>query len=206
MTDIPINAKVECTDGPLGKTTNVIVNPVTKKVTHIVVEDKSLSDSATRIVPFSKVVDATRKKIKLNCSKTDVDTMPPFIKAQLIQESMAGKAFPSGDAYASQYVFNNTAYEVAQVENIPAGELAICSGMHVAASDGNVGRLDELILDPKTGDITHLLMRKGHLWGKKDVAVPASVIDRVETDTVHLNVDKAAVEAMPHVSVCQPNG
>lgn len=43
MADFPIAAPVECTDGPCGKSTNVIVNPVNRKVTHVVVEDKSLS-------------------------------------------------------------------------------------------------------------------------------------------------------------------
>jgi hypothetical protein len=42
MTDIPIKAKVECNDGPCGQSTNVIVNPVSHKVTHLVVHDKSL--------------------------------------------------------------------------------------------------------------------------------------------------------------------
>ena len=55
MTNIPIHAKIECTDGDCGKSTNVIVNPVNHQLTHIVIEDKSLSDNPTRLVPVSKV-------------------------------------------------------------------------------------------------------------------------------------------------------
>ena len=204
MTDIPINAKVECADGALGKTTNVIINPVTRKVTHIAIRDKHLPGSDTRLVPFSKVSDVTHERITLSCGKDEVAGMPPFIQGQMMPESMTGKAF-SGDAYTSQYVFNNTAYELVQVENLPPGELAICSGMQIAATDGKVGKLDELVLDPETGDITHLLMRRGHLWGKREVAVPASTVDYVEAETIHLSVDKAAVEAMPTVSVRLPS-
>ena len=204
MTDIAINARVECTDGPLGKTTNVIVNPVTKKVTHIVLEDKGLPDNATRMVPFNKVADSTPAKITLSCSKADVTSMPPFLKGQVIQETISGGAWSSGDVYASQYVFNDTAYDVVQGAHIPAGEKAICSGMDVAATDGKVGRLDELVLDPESGDITHILMRKGHLWGKREVAVPASAVDYIEAYTVHLNVDKSAVKEMPEVPVRRP--
>ena len=205
MTNIPLKAAVQCSDGECGKSTNVIVNPVTKKVTHIVVKDKGLPDNATRIVPFTKVAGATHAQISLNCSKADVAGMPPFIESRVIQESVSGQAYSSGEAYVSQYVYNNTAYDVLPEEHVPAGELAICSGMHVAASDGKVGRLDELILDPESGDITHLLMREGHLWGKKHVAVPASAIDYVDADIVHLNIDKAAVEAMPSVAVSRPS-
>ena len=205
MTDIAINAKVECTDGPLGKTTNVIINPVTKKVTHIVVTDKGLPDNATRMVPFAKVAGATHAKVSLNCSKADVANMPPFIESRVIRESVSGQAYSSGEAFVSQYVYNNTAYDVLPEEHVPAGELSICSGMRVAASDGRVGKLDELVLDRESGDITHLLMRKGHLWGKKEVAVPVSTVDCVDADTVHLKVDKAAVEALPSVSVSRPS-
>ncbi len=43
MKNIPINAKVECTDGPAGEETNIIINPTTRQVTHIVVQDKKSS-------------------------------------------------------------------------------------------------------------------------------------------------------------------
>jgi sporulation protein YlmC with PRC-barrel domain len=73
--------------------------------------------------------------------------------------------------------------------------------MHVEASDGKVGKLDELVLDPKSGDITHLQMREGHLWGKKDVAIPVSAVDFVDEDTIYLKLEKKAVKALPAVPV-----
>ena len=90
------------------------------------------------------------------------------------------------------------------------------SGMHVEASDGKVGRLDALVLDPKNGDVTHilireghlwdkkdvthLLMREGHLWDKKDVAIPVSGAYFSDKDTVYLKLDKAAVKKLPAVA------
>ncbi len=35
--DIPINAKVNCSDGLFGQSTNVILMPISEKVTHVVV-------------------------------------------------------------------------------------------------------------------------------------------------------------------------
>ena len=74
------------------------------------------------------------------------------------------------------------------------------SGMHVEASDGRVGRLDALVLDPKNGDVTHILMREGHLWDKKDVAIPVSGAYFSDKDTVYLKLDKAAVKKLPAVA------
>ena len=42
--DIPMDAKVQCTDGKCGKSTFVIVNPVKQAVTHFVVKYKKLPD------------------------------------------------------------------------------------------------------------------------------------------------------------------
>lgn len=201
MTDIPIKAKVECSDGPCGSSTNVIVNPVTKKVTHIVVQDKSLPDNPTRLVPVEQVAGTTEKQIKLSCTKAEVAKMSPFIVTRLIRESGAGQAYASGEAYSSQYVLNDTAYDSVQEEQVPVGELAIHSGMKVAASDGKVGKLDELVLDPKSGEITHLQLREGHLWGKKDIAIPISDVESTDGQTIYLKLDKKAVKALPTVPV-----
>ncbi len=44
-------------------------------------------------------------------------------------------------------------------------------------------------------------MRKGHLWGKKDVAIPYADINFTDGDTVYLNLDKKALQALPAVKV-----
>ena len=54
---------------------------------------------------------------------------------------------------------------------------------------------------PNTGEITHLQMREGHLWGKKDVAIPVSAVDFTDEKTVYLKIDKKAVQALPAVKV-----
>ncbi len=202
MTDIPlVGTNVQCSDSPCGKSTNVIINPVTLKVTHLVLEDKKLPDNPTRMVPIDKVANRTQNQITLSCTRDDVAHMQPFIVTRFIQETGSGTAYASGDAYTSQYVINDTGYDSVEEENVPQGELAVYCGMKVQASDGKVGKLDELVLDSKSGDITHLQMREGHLWGKKDVAIPVSAVDFVDEENVYLKLDKKAVKALPAVPV-----
>lgn len=127
--------------------------------------------------------------------------MPLFIVTNFIQESASGMAYESGTAYTSQYVLNDTAYDCVKEENITAGEMALHSGMSVEATDGKLGKLDELVLNRKSGEITHLLMREGHLWGKKDIAIPVSAVDFSDGKYVYLKLDKAAVKDLPAVPV-----
>jgi len=201
MADIPIAAPVECTDGPCGRSTKVIVNAVNRRVTHVVVEDESLPEYATRLVPAAFVADATSQRIQLSCARADVARMGPFVVSDFIPESPYGAAYATGAAWTSQYVVDNTAYDEVREENVPAGELALYSGMHVEARDGRVGVLDELVLDPSSGVITNVLMRKGHLWGTRAIAVPVDQIDFVDGNTVYLKIDKSSVGALPTVKV-----
>jgi sporulation protein YlmC with PRC-barrel domain len=71
----------------------------------------------------------------------------------------------------------------------------------VAARDGTLGHVGELVLNPETGHISHLVLEEGHLWAKKEVAVPVSAIDYLLEDTVYLKLDKREVESLPTVQV-----
>jgi hypothetical protein len=76
---VPLNTSVTCIDGPCGKTTNVVVDPVTHTVTYIVLEDKSLPGNATRLVPVANVASASAQSVTLSCAKAEVAKMPPSI-------------------------------------------------------------------------------------------------------------------------------
>jgi sporulation protein YlmC with PRC-barrel domain len=201
MSDIPLQAKVQCSDVACGKSTNVIVNPVNLQVSHIVVEDKKLPNYATRLVSVDKIAGSTPDQITLSCTRDEVAAMQPFIVDTFVQESPSGLAYASGDAYTSEYVVNDTGYDDVAAENMPKGELGIYSGMEIEASDGKIGKLDELVLDPKSGAITHLQMREGHLWGKKDVAIAVSDIDFTDGKAIYLKINKEAVKALPPIKV-----
>ena len=82
---------------------------------------------------------------------------------------------------------------------IPSGELAVRRGARMEATDGHVGQVDEFWVSPMSERITHLVLRKGRLWGQKDVAIPVSEIDRVEEDA--LKLDKRRVKALPAIPV-----
>ena len=203
MTDLPLNGQVHCTDGDCGRVTNVILNPVSQVVTHIALVDDSLPDNATRLVPADRIESSSAEEIRLNCTRSDVAGMQPFVVSRLIQQSPAGSPYAS--SYASQYVFNDTSYENVEEQEIPEGALAVVSGMSVSASDGPIGKLDELVLDANTGRITHLQMREGHLWGKKDVVIPIAEFGYLDGDTIHLKLDKKTVKALPAIKVKRPS-
>jgi uncharacterized membrane protein len=69
----------------------------------------------------------------------------------------------------------------------------------VQATDGRVGAVGDLIMDETGANVTHFVLQEGHLWGKREVALPVSAIDRVEGDTVYVKLDKKAIEKLPTI-------
>jgi hypothetical protein len=57
------------------------------------------------------------------------------------------------------------------------------------------------VVNPKNSHITHLVMREGHLWGKKDVIIPISAMGDTREDTIFLKLNKHQVESLPTFQV-----
>jgi hypothetical protein len=129
--------------------------------------------------------------------------MDPFISTIYIEQKMADTSWGSGrygmgTSFYMPYVTPGITLTV-PVEHmqIPLGELAVRRGTRVEATDGYVGKVDEFVVNPDNCHITHLVMREGHLWGKKEVIIPLSALGDTRKDTVFLKLDKHQVESLP---------
>jgi sporulation protein YlmC with PRC-barrel domain len=201
--DIPIDAAVECTDGPCGRSTYVILNPVTRNVTHLVVKEKDLVH-IERLVPVSLVKESTPQTIRLRCSKDELGRLEHFIETHFVPVDRAyiGNMY---EAYQGEmmwpYVIPEDVTVPLEEERVPPGELAVRRGAQVFASDGHVGRVDEFLVEPESGHITHLVLREGHLWGQRDISIPVSAIARIQEGDVVLKLDRASIEALPSIPI-----
>jgi sporulation protein YlmC with PRC-barrel domain len=203
--DIPLDVEVRCSDGACGKSTAIIVDPNTEQVTHFVAQ----VEGSQHLVPIEAIADSASDHIRLRWSRQELIAATPFEKTMFAGEDLgvytapgmtgASIAWPYGAD--NEYMLEAAAAAYVPVEQIPDGERAIHSGAYVEATDGGVGQVEEFLIDPMTGRITHLVLRKGHLWGKKDVTIPLDQIDRVEDDVVYLKLSKEAVGGLPGVPV-----
>ena len=208
--EIPLNVDVRCSDGVCGRSTSIILNPTTEEVTHFVVKANGILGDEY-LVPIDVIFESASEYIRLRWSREDFAQAEPFIKSVFIgkdesaflAESMSASTFlwpyamAGGDPY--QPAMLSALYE--QVEQIPPGELAVRRGTEVEATDGRVGKVDEFLIDPVTGRITHLVLRKGHLWGEREITIPVSQIERVAPEAVYLKLDKEDVNGLPGIAV-----
>ena len=203
MVDIPVNAKVECLDGPsAGRTTGVVIKPTTGQITCLIVKETQFPHTL-RLVPIEQVVESTPQTITLDCTATDLARMAPFVKTEFIEVEIPHYL---GDGYACPYFVPETETMTGEREQIPPNELAIRKGADVEASDGSVGRVDGFLIDPANGFITHLVLRQGHLWGETDITIPVSEINYFADDKVYLKLDKQNIRALPTIPIREWTG
>ena len=53
--------------------------------------------------------------------------------------------------------------------------------------------------------MSHVLLQQGHLFGRRQVAIPIGAVTGV-VDTVQLNITKQQVENLPPVTIDHPSG
>jgi sporulation protein YlmC with PRC-barrel domain len=90
-------------------------------------------------------------------------------------------------------------------DTVPLGDVAVRRGETVHATDGEIGKVQGLVIDSRNHHVTHVLLQEGHLWGRKEVAIPISAVVGVD-DGIRLNISKEDVQNLPPVNVDHPNG
>ena len=68
-----------------------------------------------------------------------------------------------------------------------------------------IGQVQGLVIDPDSRQVTHVLLQEGHLWGRKEVAIPIRAVTVVD-DGIRLNLTKQQVQDLPPAGIHHPNG
>jgi hypothetical protein len=204
--EIPLQSQVECADGMCGRAMHVLINPVAEQVTHLVVR-LAAAPHTEYIVPVEMVSGTVAGTVQLSCTGAQLEAMDRFVKTEFVEEEVtrtfvgygAGATAGMGIQYYWPYARTESAERV-PVEHlqIPPGELDVRRGTRVEATDGYVGRVDEFVVNSENCHITHLVMREGHLWGRKDVIIPVSAIADTHELTVYLKLSKQEVGSLPN--------
>ena len=87
-TSFTIGADASCTDGACGEVTRMVVDPVARAVTHLVIGPKHRHGPA-RLVPLD-LVDATTGEIRLRCTLAEFEELDPAEKTRFLPGGIPG--------------------------------------------------------------------------------------------------------------------
>lgn len=203
--DIPINAKVYCQDKLYGHTQAVVLNPVKDIVTHVVVKEHK-SPHTERLVPIDLIDASLADNMHLKLSESMLQSLPPFFEVEYIQTTVPHYMEVSDMSYDMAYMEPVVIPEKKIIQKkdyyVPKDELAVNRGAKVYSVDGQaIGKVDEFLVDESGHHVTHLILREGHVLGKRDVFIPVSEIESINEADLHLKLDKRNVEKLPTIPV-----
>jgi hypothetical protein len=213
-----IGAKVSGTDGVFGRLIWVVADRRTSPwvVTHLVVEPAHRSGLG-RFVPLDLVagVDPDTGAITLNCTADQFERLESGEETQYIPGSEAYPLFGPTQFLAAPYYTSDvsimgdevpfTAQTVTADAPLPSVHDVAVHPVPVHATDGQIGHVEGMVIDPRTHQVTHMLLQEGHLWGRKDVAIPLAAVLDVDDDGLRLTLTKQDVGELPPVPVARPH-
>jgi sporulation protein YlmC with PRC-barrel domain len=217
-TQFTIGTEVSGSDGAVGKLVRVIVDPTVEEVTHLAVEPEHRPDLG-RLVPLDLVeFGGAAGGIRLRCTKAEFENLDPAEDTQIIPASDGYGGYGAGQiGYMPYYGLEGGGLAVPDIgvgggalepqvvatDSIPLGEVEIRRGDCVQATDGDIGRVQGLVIDLGSRHVTHFLLQEGHLWGKKEVAIPISAVTST-SDGIVLKISKQEVQDLPPVDASHP--
>jgi sporulation protein YlmC with PRC-barrel domain len=212
-TEYTMGARANCSDGFCGEVTRMIIDPAARMITHLVVEPKHRRQPG-RLVPL-ELIDSARGEIRLRCSVAEFDRLDLAEQTEFVQEDgggdLSGEAGPVQGAGGGPLSGMGTPIGIPHAarttvqDAVPKGEMEVGHDEGVHALDGEVGRIRGFLLDPGTGQVTHVLLQEGHLWGRKEVAIPMSAVKGIDYG-VRLNITKQQVGDLPAADIEHPDG
>ena len=200
------DAKVHSSDGrELGTISRVVVDPATKRVTHVVMRSGLLG--AELVFDTDLVAESSRELVRLRRTADELKALPAFEVERYVPADTEGPnvsgtlpamywypVTPLTDGFGAALV---PPHEFPVVErNIPKHTVPMREGARVIASDGrHVGHVHEVIVDRASKRITHFVITKG-LVLKEHKLVPTSWIKEITEDEVRLAVGTGVLHAL----------
>ena len=206
---LQLDSPVRCAGDVVGKVADVVIEPVTRRLTHVVVETE---DKDARLVPLALVsLDGDgRQGIALACTEGELRELQSIRDFAYLHFD----EFPSGDADSDVGVEEMLAMpslEMSEMGNyigdfddsvgltydrIPKGESELRRSSFVRTADGHeLGQVAGFVV--QEGGVTHIVIERGHLWWARDVAIPIEGVERIATDSVTIGLSKDEVKALP---------
>lgn len=212
---LELGSPVSCTDGPFGEVADVVIDPIARRVTHLVVAPDHQHGLA-RLVPIDLAAAANNDTaVSLDCTLEHARQLPSVQEFAYLRLG----EFPANDPRWDIGIENVLAlpyYGYAGLgeppidydpnvsmtyDRVPKGEVEIRRASEVMSADGHrLGHVDGFLV-ADDDQITHVVLERGHLWGRRDVTIPIGAVSQVKTDSVAVRLTKDQVAALPAITV-----
>ena len=213
------NAHVYTSDRQqVGHITHVVLDPDTKKVTHVVVR-QGIILTEDKVVPIELLQSSDPEGVILREDVGDLHGLLIFEEAHYVQVDLPHdvEAARLGGTVSGFYLWYPPALPTPSIndikkhgqymvhrtvrrleKNIPAGEVALKEGAEVISVDDHpVGHIESVLVDPQTEQMTNIVIARHVLLATHRRLVPVAWVHSVYENTVFLTVTEAELKDVP---------
>jgi hypothetical protein len=144
--------------------------------------------TVARLVPLD-LVEGTADDVRLRCALDEFGRLDPA-------EKVVGDTWSGAGDYSNGGLGQGPRRPLVVDRAVPLGETEVERHQSVHAVDGEIGQVEGFMVNPADDKVTHILLEEGHLWGRRQVAIPVSAVASLE-DGIRLNITKRQVEDLP---------
>jgi sporulation protein YlmC with PRC-barrel domain len=201
---LELGRSVKLTDGVSQQLVDVVIDSGSKRVTHLVVQPPDHGEDA-RLVPVGLAEEqGDGGELSLRCTAKELERFDLVHEFEVLHAGERPKEDPKWDVGVEDIVVAPTYAPTAlgdyggaldsdvtiSYDRVPKGEIELRRASSVYSADGHhLGSVEGV--DVSEGDrLGQLFFQRGHLWWKREIAVPAESISKFESDTVTLGLKK----------------
>ncbi|MGO9903950.1 MAG: hypothetical protein ACLP0J_30750 [Solirubrobacteraceae bacterium] len=219
---IDLDTPVSCADGAFGELTDVVIDPVTRRLTHLVVAPHA-GRTQSRLVPIESAHDAAGPDgISLRSAAAEINQAEPVHESAFVApgELPTGgsdwdvgiqEMYPISDfgglgpgVIGAGMAMEYDQHVVISYHRVPKGAVEIRRASPVTSSDGHhLGHVVGFVTDEHES-ISVLVLEHGHLWDKRWVEIPGAAIDRLVSDELVLSLTADQVGDLKALSPHRP--
>jgi sporulation protein YlmC with PRC-barrel domain len=207
-----IGCDVHCSDGAVGTLTRIVVDPIKRSITHLVVTPRRHREHG-HLIPLSTVANSG-PVVQLRCTTAELANFDDAVETEFLPGDSGLWGYQPDQILSWPYygldmeglrmggvgALGGNVPTSATYDRVPDGEVEVRRGEPVHASDGDIGRVQGLVVDRVDHAVTHVLVDEGHLWGEKRLAIPISAVIDVNNG-VNLDLTKRQVRELPPVAI-----
>lgn len=218
---LELGCPIRCTDAVFGELDDIVIDPISRRVTHLVAAPHHRHGLA-RLIPVDLVqpADGQSAEITVERSVDEVRRLEPVQEFAYLRVGEFPLTDPDWEVgidtllslpyFATPDIDDEPVNSGSQgydshvgmdYDRIPRGDVEIRRASAVRSCDRyELGHVDGFLVDADE-QISHLVLQRGHLWGTRQVTIPIATVAKVETDKVTLMLDKDAVQKLPSLPV-----
>lgn len=194
-----LGTKVQCTDGQCGNLSKLVIDPDNGHVTDIIVE-KGFFLTTDSVLPITLIENVTDELIYLSISSQEISQYPTYKvtefeePADIPGQQQIGGVTPFGVQTVTEPVVPMVKRKISQ--GIEAGRQVIEAGMSVSNSEGVIGKVDRVIIDPITGKISHIVISRGLIVSNLTI-IPIAIVESIYNDGIFVIATDQEIEKFP---------